>query len=222
MEDSKPVGPEAVGQGGYITSESVIRILYQIARGIEAIHAAGVIHRDLKPANILIGVDGKYRVGDFGLAFSPKGTRVTSSNWYSAGFAAPEQVHNMKGVDCRADLFSFGAIAYFLVTGRDAQSLRPFTEENVGAVLAAVLPRLLAVNPEDRVDTASEVVAALSHACDIHRASIDTCPKCKGWMHFLDDSSAESGDITWESKCQNCGFKRWKGSGGYAQSDPLD
>lgn len=98
-----------------------LRILRQIAAGLEAAHASGVIHRDMKPENVLLGSDGTARVTDFGLALplheSSARLTLTGTTVGTVDYMAPEQ---MKGgeLDTRLDVFALGVIAYELLTGQ--------------------------------------------------------------------------------------------------------
>lgn len=97
------------------------RILRQIAAGLEAAHASGVIHRDMKPENVLIGRDGMARVTDFGLALPlhEGSTRLTLTGTAvgTVDYMAPEQF-NGGDLDARLDVFALGVIAYELLTGQ--------------------------------------------------------------------------------------------------------
>jgi WD40 repeat protein len=93
-----------------------------IARGVERIHAAGVIHRDLKPGNILLDAEGTPKLGDFGLAKIPAedpGLTRTGAILGSPSYMAPEQAEGDGArVGPSADVYALGAIFYELLTGR--------------------------------------------------------------------------------------------------------
>jgi serine/threonine protein kinase len=104
----------------------------QIAHGLTAAHGKGVFHRDLKPENIFITSDDRVKILDFGLAKqvdldvvtsdaeTVSDTRTTTGAVMgSPGYMAPEQVRGQKA-DHRADIFSFGAIFYEMISGRRA------------------------------------------------------------------------------------------------------
>jgi serine/threonine protein kinase len=94
-------------------------ILTQIANGLEAAHAAGVIHRDLKPSNVLVGERGAVKIIDFGLATTgmAEGLTATGAILGTPHYMAPEQMRG-KGIDARTDIYALGALAYHLVCGR--------------------------------------------------------------------------------------------------------
>ncbi len=110
--------------------------LLQIARGLAYAHANGVIHRDIKPANIRILEDGTAKIMDFGiakLAQQETGLTQTGMTLGTAAYLAPEQVRG-DSVDHRTDLFSYGVLAYELLTYQ-----RPFQGKQISTVLYEIL-----------------------------------------------------------------------------------
>lgn len=118
--------------------------LVQIARGLEFAHARGVVHRDVKPANVRILPDETARIMDFGIAKAVQGQSGLTQAGLTLGTAAylaPEQIRG-EAVDARTDLFSFGILAYELITCE-----RPFQGPQISAVFYRILneaPRPLA------------------------------------------------------------------------------
>lgn len=118
--------------------------LVQIARGLEFAHARGVVHRDVKPANVRILPDETARIMDFGIAKAvqgPSGLTQAGLTLGTAAYLAPEQIRG-EAVDARTDIFSFGILAYELIT-----SERPFQGPQISAVFYRILndvPRPLA------------------------------------------------------------------------------
>lgn len=112
---------------GYLT------ILAQIAEGLHYAHERGIVHRDIKPANLALTTSGTVKILDFGIA------QLASQTITKAGamlgtphYMSPEQIKD-EPVDARADLFSLGAVAYELVTGK-----RPFEADTIAAVLMRI------------------------------------------------------------------------------------
>jgi Tol biopolymer transport system component len=126
---------ERLDEGALPTRKAVDYAL-QIARGLAAAHARGVVHRDLKPANLFITRDGVVKILDFGLAKLtlngdeesdsdrtglPTMTRGTTpgSVLGTVGYMSPEQVKG-EAADPRSDIFAFGAVLYEMLTGQRA------------------------------------------------------------------------------------------------------
>lgn len=166
---------------GPMTSEQMVRIAKQIALGLDAAHSKNIVHRDIKPANILLddAADDRVVLTDFGLAFSSADVSLSQTGQLigTPAYMAPEQITGGV-VDCRTDLFSFGGVLYKMCSGS-----RPFVASNTTALLRAVtedcpapisslqpdtspclvalIDRLLAKQPEQRPQSAMEVVKAL-------------------------------------------------------------
>jgi O-acetyl-ADP-ribose deacetylase (regulator of RNase III) len=106
--------------GGRLTEEVALLWMRQVCQGMQAAADQGVIHRDLKPSNILIDTGARARVADFGLARGPEPPGDLSSTGVVMGtphYMAPEQAEDPRGVDTRADIYSFGATFYHALTG---------------------------------------------------------------------------------------------------------
>ena len=106
-----------VGQNGKLPLESALRITQELAEALDYAHAQGVVHRDLKPANILVTKEGQAKIGDFGIAQLDL-THMTLPGRVlgTPAYMSPEQLEGEK-VDGRSDLFSLGAILYYMLTG---------------------------------------------------------------------------------------------------------
>lgn len=170
---------------GELPVNSAIRILREIASALAYAHEHGIVHRDIKPDNVLLS-RGSAMVTDFGVAKALS----ASSNAEHAGvtslglaigtpaYMSPEQASADPTVDHRADIYSFGVLAYELLTGQPPFAGR--TPQNVLAAqvtempeainkrraslppaLAALVMRCLEKRPADRPQSASEVVRGL-------------------------------------------------------------
>src|SRR4030095_2685476 len=144
---------------GPIAVRKAIDYATQIAHGLAAAHDKGIIHRDVKPDNLFVTKDDRVKILDFGLAKlsqpsseSIEQTDVATRRVHTdpgtvmgtAGYMAPEQVR-ARAVDNRADIFSFGAVLYEMVSGR-----RAFHGDSAIETLNAILkeePPELTSNP---------------------------------------------------------------------------
>lgn len=177
-------------RSGGLPIRDCIRLLREIASALSHAHERGVIHRDIKPANVLLS-DGSAMVADFGVA---KALSVTGRiRWDDAAdgtltrtgvslgtpaYVAPEQAAADSEVDHRADIYSFGALAYEMLTGeppfgrRIARKLivahlteRPTPvadrRSDVPQALAALVMRCLEKDPVDRPQSTREIMRDL-------------------------------------------------------------
>ena len=134
---------------GPIPFEEALTIGKSICEGLEAAHEKGIIHRDLKPANIKLTQDGAVKVLDFGLArmsetelaatnLSNSPTLISAAStpgmiMGTAAYMSPEQASG-KVADRRSDIWSFGAVVYEMLSGKQA-----FAGESVSETLASVI-----------------------------------------------------------------------------------
>lgn len=151
-------------QRGPLESETVARLGAQLARGLAAAHACGIVHRDIKPATVRITPDGVLKILDFGVAtFAlPSPEAKTTAGFFErtpalAGtipYMAPERLRG-NPADPRTDIFSAGALLYEMACGRppfrDPQPIRL-----IESILSARRARPSAINP--LVDPALESV----------------------------------------------------------------
>ena len=173
---------DKMDEAGPIEIPEVLHIGRQIAAGLAAAHALGLIHRDIKPGNILLekGVVQKVKITDFGLARTADDASLTQSGTITGTplYMAPEQATGAK-LDSRADLFSLGSVLYALACGhppfRAATTLavlRRVTEDNPRPLqeiipetpdwFVAIVDKLLAKDPADRFQTAQGVADMLT------------------------------------------------------------
>ena len=110
---------ERIASNGPLGLRETLRIGTQIATGLAAAHARGLIHRDIKPANILLESGGKVKVTDFGLARAVGESQITHTGQITGTpeFMSPEQARG-QSLDHRSDLFSLGSVLYTMYTGR--------------------------------------------------------------------------------------------------------
>ena len=166
-----------------LSSTAKVKLVYELAQALQYAHERGVSHRDIKPSNILIDVHGKPVLIDFGLAKSthaPSDLTVSGMVIGTPAYMAPEQLHTHRSVDFRlSDIYSLGAVLYFLLTGRspfigensfdimiqlkDREPVRPSRiNKHIDRELDAICMRALAKKPEQRYSSASEFAEDLN------------------------------------------------------------
>ncbi|RKH67977.1 protein kinase [Corallococcus interemptor] len=177
-------------QGGPLLAPRALALLQQLAEGLAAIHDKGIIHRDLKPENVLISPSARgeqARLLDFGIArlVEPEAGSALSQVGVVLGtpeYLSPEQAVGAK-VDTRSDLYSFGVLAYRVLSGRlpfDGPTPRHFLSQHASHAplpldraapqlsryvgLLALVMRLLDKDPAKRLQTAKELADALGLA----------------------------------------------------------
>lgn len=173
---------EYVREHGPLDPARACDLVRQAALGLEYAHRQGVVHRDVKPGNLLLTAEGSVKLLDLGLArlVDPAEAAGPTTDpgvvLGTRGYMAPEQACNAHAADERSDLYGLGGVFYYLLTGRSpGKSLRagegPRASSRVAPVqsvragvpagVAAIVDRLLADKPEERIPSAREVVEAL-------------------------------------------------------------
>lgn len=134
-------------QAGLFSVEAAVKLLEQIASGLDEAHTKGIVHRDLKPSNILFTNKGVPLISDFGIAkFAQEAGNMTGSAIIGTpAYMAPEQAGG-EALDGRADIYALGVILYEMLTGK-----QPYHADTPLAVaikhLTEPVPRILAANP---------------------------------------------------------------------------
>ncbi len=183
---------------GPFSTDAAAQVAAQIAGGLQAAHAAGVVHRDIKPENVMIRPDGVVKVLDFGIARlledataanQKPATGLTRTGIIvgTARYMSPEQARGLP-VDGRSDIFSLGVVLYEMLTGA-----APFVGATPSDILAAILThepsplsrnsrnvpnafervvrRCLAKDPAARYPSALALEQDLRHLAVEHKAS---------------------------------------------------
>ena len=175
---------------GPLETELAVSVAGQIAAGLAAAHAQGLIHRDIKPSNILLeeGIHQRVKITDFGLARAVDDASLTRSGVIAGTpmYMAPEQAMG-QALDHRTDLFSLGSVMYQMACGRPPfrapstvavlrrvaeDTPRPLQEilPQIPDWLVSIINRLLEKNPDERFQTANEVADLLAQ-CQIELKS---------------------------------------------------
>jgi len=159
-----------------LPTETAVKYMRQIGKGIGAAHKLGIIHRDMKPGNILFRADDSIAITDFGIAKMLGDTSELTEVGQIVGtmfYISPEQIRG-KGVNKYSDLYSLGVMFYKMLTGKF-----PFYGESVEQILQAhlmdpppklptelasfqpIIDGLLAKNPDERFQNAEEFIIGL-------------------------------------------------------------
>jgi serine/threonine protein kinase len=166
--------------GGRMGQQRALQVVGQVARALDAIHAAGIIHRDLKPENIMLRPDGSVALADFGVAKSMLQAENMALTETRHGdvvgtpyYLSPEQVAG-QDITPATDLYSLGVMLFEMLAGE-----RPFRAESLDLLLArhlqapvpplpaehaalqAVVERLMAKKPGDRYPSARALLDEL-------------------------------------------------------------
>jgi serine/threonine protein kinase len=174
----------AVALGGTFTAEAAAECGRQAALALQHAWDAGLVHRDVKPANLLLARDGRVKVLDFGTVRLGPGGGLTGAFGKkllgTAEYAAPEQIADPSGIDCRADVYALGGTLYFLLAGHPpfphagwaervrgklrsdpvpVHRLRPDVPHELSAVVSAMLARRPAARPPTPADVARRLAA---------------------------------------------------------------
>jgi serine/threonine-protein kinase len=161
-----------------------VHIALDIARGLEHAHSRNIVHRDIKPDNILITRSGVAKLSDLGLA--KRTDEISHLTATRQGFGTPhympyEQALNARHADGRSDIYALGATLYHLVAGEvpfpGVNHLDVMDKKNVGTFppasihnplvppqLDLILERMLAREPDDRYQSASELIVDLERS----------------------------------------------------------
>jgi serine/threonine-protein kinase len=191
---------ELVHRFGPLPPDRVVFLLRQACDALGEAHAAGLVHRDIKPGNIFAAQRGGFydvvKILDFGLVKpimddEPLDLTVEGSITGSPLYMSPEQATGDSTPDPRSDIYSLGAVAYFLLTGRapfngdkplkvllahvnDAVTPPSVYQPDIPADLEQIVLRCLAKSPANRFPDTTSLAEAL-----------DACQCSDGWSHAL-------------------------------------
>ena len=108
---------EYISKKGRLSVKEATSIAIQVSMGLEAAHSHGIVHRDVKPQNIIISMDGKVKVTDFGIARAASSNTISSNVMGSVHYSSPEHVRGGYS-DEKSDIYSLGITLYEMVTGK--------------------------------------------------------------------------------------------------------
>ncbi len=177
---------QLIGEQGAIPWAAAVRLVRQVALGLEHAHLKGLIHRDVNPSNILVTRDGTAKLTDLGLAIDLADEGNVTRDGATVGtfdYISPEQARHSRDVDTRADIYSLGCTLYHMIAGRvpfpvpslpeklyahqlhDADALHSLVND-VPENLSRVVKKMMAKRAEDRYPTPITVAQALEPFLD--------------------------------------------------------
>lgn len=211
---------ELIERYGPLPAGRVIHLLQQVASALVEAHAHGLIHRDIKPGNIFAaergGVHDIAKLLDFGLVKSslpnedsPELT-MEGALVGSPLYTPPETVTGDQSADARSDIYSLGAVAYYLLTGRPVfsedkaikalfahvhQKVDPPSRfmEDIPADLEALILKCLAKSPSDRYQNAGDLESALMTCRDAHAW---TAEASRRWWRKVQETPSAQAQLT--------------------------
>jgi serine/threonine-protein kinase len=164
---------------GSLGLDETVELAAQLGRGLDALHAHGIVHRDVKPSNVLLAGDGTAALADFGLARTADSTRLTEEGQPvgTLHYLAPELIEGREATHA-SDLYALGCVLYECLVGAppfagrgvaeigfahlvespaDPHELRPELPRDVGAAVLSALAK----SPSDRPTTATALARLL-------------------------------------------------------------
>ncbi|MEI6178406.1 MAG: serine/threonine-protein kinase, partial [Verrucomicrobiota bacterium] len=164
-----------------IPEAEMLPLAIEVAYGLKAAHAAGLIHRDVKPGNILLDAEGHAKLVDFGLALVTHGGTATATELWATPYYVPPETVEGHAEDFRSDIYAFGATLYHALAGKpscDEQTMAtdilreakkkiiPLNVANpaISAETCRIVTRAMAYEPNDRFSSYDELISALGNA----------------------------------------------------------
>jgi len=178
---------EVASRGDHLALVETGRIIHQVADALDYAHQHGVLHRDIKPSNVLLDMNNRVILTDFGIARLVDGTRLTATSTLvgTPAYMSPEQCQGLP-LTGASDLYALGIVLFEMVAGQvpfDADTpfalmmmqvqnpLPPLSSlrKDLPPALEQVLQKALAKRPEDRYQRARDMQRAVEQAVELTR-----------------------------------------------------
>jgi tRNA A-37 threonylcarbamoyl transferase component Bud32 len=170
-----------IRERGKIPEVEMLPLAIEVAQGLKAAHAAGLIHRDIKPGNILLDAEGHAKIVDFGLALVTQGGKAQATEIWATPYYVPPETIEGNPEDFRSDIYAFGATLYHALSGAPScgeetmvtDLLREAKRKVVPLGVAApwlteetcrIVERAMAYDPGDRFQSYDETIRRLEGA----------------------------------------------------------
>ncbi len=167
-----------IRERGKIPEAEMLPLAIEVAQGLKAAHAAGLIHRDVKPGNILLDAEGHAKLVDFGLALVTQGGKAQATElWATPYYVPPETIEGFPE-DFRSDIYAFGATVYHALAGKPScgeetmvtdrlreakQKVVPLSaaEPTISADTCHIIEKAMAYDPQERFGSYDELISQL-------------------------------------------------------------
>jgi len=163
---------------GKIPELEMLPLAIEVAQGLKAAHAAGLIHRDVKPGNILLDAQGHAKLVDFGLALVTHGGKAWATELWATTYYVPPETIEGDAEDFRSDIYAFGATLYHALSGKPScgeesmatdilreakKKVVPLgvADSSLSAAVCKIVDRAMAHDPKDRFSSYDEMIALL-------------------------------------------------------------
>jgi hypothetical protein len=170
-----------IRERGKIPEVEMLTLAIEVAEGLKAAHAAGLIHRDIKPGNILLDAENHAKIVDFGLALVTHGGKAQAAEIWATPYYVPPETIEGAPEDFRSDIYAFGATLYHALSGvpscgeesmatnilREAkQRVIPLAtlDPTLSVNTCKIVDRAMAYHPNDRFASYDEMIAELNSA----------------------------------------------------------
>jgi serine/threonine protein kinase len=210
-----------IRERGPLPVSEACNLVRQAALGLAHAHAHAIVHRDIKPTNLIITRPSRtspehlIKIADFGTAkLAATGSSAPENSPGALDYIAPEQIRNPQGADHRADLYSLGAVLYFLLTGQPPFQGETYREKmqlllldepvrierlrtDIDPELGVLIHQLLAKNPSERPTTGAEVAIRLDRFLGMasNVVSFELSPQYCGSNSFETDQFSDGHPI---------------------------
>ena len=172
-----------IRERGKIPELEMLPLAIEVAQGLKAAHAAGLIHRDVKPGNILLDAAGNAKLVDFGLALVTQGGKARAIEIWATPYYVPPETVEGATEDFRSDIYAFGATLYHALSGkppcgeesmatdvlREAKKkVMPLgaVDTSVSKATCRIVDRAMAYDPAGRFSSYDELISGLTQALD--------------------------------------------------------
>jgi serine/threonine protein kinase len=185
-----------IRERGKIPELEMLPLAIEVAQGLKAAQAAGLIHRDVKPGNILLDAAGHAKLVDFGLALVTQGGKARATEIWATPYYVPPETVEGRTEDFRSDIYAFGATLYHALSGkppcgeesmatdllREAKKkVQPLAvaDSSISSATCRLVDHAMAYDPAGRFSSHDELISALTKALDLLKSGRADSPDIK-------------------------------------------